>query len=142
MEVDGEGRHTGTFRRVRPAGTTKPAGDWPSHWSDMIHEFDGHGVNVMGDDRSGEDILADQLSALYAQHGVEMASDDVSGAWLDPTLVRDGRVVDMKFFKDMGVYECVPRSELAETGGKIIGTKWFDVSTGDFDNPRIPYRLG
>ena len=49
----------------------------------MIHEFDGHGVYVMGDDMSGEDILADQLSALYAQHGGEMASDDVSGAWLD-----------------------------------------------------------
>ena len=55
----------------------------------------------MGDDRSGEEIVADQLSALYAQLGVEMASDDVSGAWLDPTLVRDGRAVEMKFFKDM-----------------------------------------
>ena len=141
MEVDGEGRHTGKFRRARPAGTTKPAGDWPSHWSDMIHEFDGHGVNVAGDDRCGEEILSDQLSALYAQHGVEMASDDVSGAWLCPTLVREGRAVEMKFFKDMGVYECVPRSEQAETGGKIIGTKWIDVNKGDFDNPRIRCRL-
>ena len=37
----------------------------------MIHEFDGHGVNVPGEDRSGEDMMIDQLNALYAQHGVE-----------------------------------------------------------------------
>ena len=103
----------------------------------MIYEFDRNGVNVMGDDRSGKDILVDQLSAVYAQHGAEMASDDVSHAWLDSTLVRDGRAVEMKFFKDMGLYECVPRSEQRETGGKIIGTKWIDVKKGDFDNPRI-----
>ena len=30
--------------------------------------------------------MVDQLKSLYAQHGVEMASDDVSGAWLDPVL--------------------------------------------------------
>ena len=91
----------------------------------MIHEFDGHGMSVPGEERSGEEIMADQLSALYAQHGVEMASDDSTGAWLDPNLVREGGAVEMKFFKDMGVYDC----------GKIIGTKWIDVNKGDFDNP-------
>ena len=33
------------------------------------------------------------------------------------------------------------RSEQAETGGKIIGTKLIDVYNGDFDNPRIRCRL-
>ena len=89
----------------------------------MIHDFEGHGVDVAGDDRSGEDTMVDQLNELYAQHGIEMVSDDVSGAWLDPVLVREGRDVGMKFFKDMGVYECVPRTEHKETGGNIIGTK-------------------
>ena len=84
----------------------------------MIHELDGHGANVPGDDSSGEFMMAD-----HAKHGVEMASDDVSGAWLGPALVRDGRAVEMKFFKDMGLYEWVPRVEQHETGGKIIGTK-------------------
>ena len=41
VEVDGDGKHAGKFRMSRPAGTTKPPGDWPLHWSDMIHEFDG-----------------------------------------------------------------------------------------------------
>ena len=87
----------------------------------MIHELDGHGIHVPGDDRSGETILLDQLNALYVQHGIDAASDDVTGAWLDPALFREARAVEMKFFSDMGVYEIVPRSEQLETGGKIIG---------------------
>ena len=62
--VDGEGKHTGKFRMSRPAGSTKAPGDRTSHWSDMIHEFDGHGIHVPGEDRTGEAIFFDQLSAL------------------------------------------------------------------------------
>ena len=65
-----------------------------------------------------------ELDALYVQHGVEYASDNVSGAWLDPAQVREGRDVEMAFFKGMEVYERVPRSEQTQTGGKRIGTKW------------------
>ena len=68
-------------------------------------------------------------------------SDNVSGAWLVPALVREGRAVEMQFFSDMGVYEIVPRSEQLETGGKVIGTKWIDVNKGDHDNPRNRCRL-
>ena len=141
IEVDGEGKSTGKFRKVRPAGVTRPPGDWPSHWADVIHEFDGHGIKADGEDRDGETILNEQLFALYVQNGVEVASDDVSGAWLDPELVREGRAVEMSFFESMRVYDRVPRSEQAATGGKIIGTKWIDVNKGDFDNPRIRCRL-
>ena len=38
----------------------------------------------------------------------------------------------------MGVYERVPRSEQARTGGKIVGTRWVDVNKGDTTN--ISYR--
>ena len=107
----------------------------------MIHEFDGHDMNASGEDRVGESILLEQLSALYVQNGIDAASDDVTGTWLDPSLVREGRAVEMKFFSDMGAYEIVPRSEQSETGGKIIGTKWIDVNKGDHDNPRIRCRL-
>ena len=72
----------------RPAGTISPAGDWPAHWKDYTHEFDGHAMNVEGEDRTGEDILAGELSTLYVQHGIEYATDDVSGAAFDPTSVR------------------------------------------------------
>ena len=40
-----------------------------------------------------------ELDALYVQHGVEHTLDDVSGAWLDPVLVREGRDVEMAFFE-------------------------------------------
>ena len=106
-----------------------------------MHEFDGHGIEADPADRTGEIILASNLNSLYVQNGVEYASDDVSGAMLDPKLVRDGRDVEMGFFKNMRVYDKVLRSEQADTGGKIIGTKWIDTNKGDFDNPKIRSRL-
>ena len=83
---------------------------------------------------SPENILAS--STLYVQHGIEYATDDVSGAALDPRRDREARGVEMDFFKSMGVYDYVPRSKQKLTGGKIIGTKWIDVSKGDSENPR------
>ena len=47
---------------------------------DGIHELDGHDVNVQPVDRDGEERLMGDLSSLYAQHGVEYAADDASGA--------------------------------------------------------------
>ena len=41
----------------------------------------------------------------------------------------------------MVVCDQVLRSEQWETKGKIIGTKWIDVSNGDFENPNIRSRL-
>ena len=81
------------------------------------------------------------MCSLYVQADVEYAVDDVSGALLDPKLVHAGRSVEMKFFDGMKVYDRVPRAEQAETGGKIIGTKWIDVNKGDIDNPNIRCRL-
>ena len=47
----------------------------------------------------------------------------------------------MKFFNDMRVYDRVDRSEQAETGGPIIGTKWIDINKGDGENTNIRCRL-
>ena len=80
-------------------------------------------------------------NSLYVQCGVESACDDVSGAVLDSALVHAGRAVEMGFFKHMGVYERVPRTEQKKIGGKIIGTKWIDVNKGDMDNPKIRCRF-
>ena len=41
----------------------------------------------------------------------------------------------------MGVYTRVPRSEQAQTGGKIITTRWVDVNKGDSANPNYRSRL-
>jgi hypothetical protein len=78
---------------------------------------------------------------LYVQNGVEYATDDVSGAVLDPAGVYAARGVEVDFFRSMGVYDYVPRSEQRLTGGKIIGTKWIDVNKGDSENPRLRSRM-
>ena len=130
IETDDRGNYTGNTRKLTPAGVTSPPGDRLTHWSDVIHEFDGRGDGVEVDDRTGEDLMLDQINALCVQHGVKTASDNVSEAWLDPTLVREGRVVERNFFKTMGVDDDVPRSEQQSTGGNIIGTNCLDVSKG------------
>ena len=86
-------------------------------------------------------MLYNGMSALYAQHGVEYAIDDVSGALLDATMVHAGRATEMAFIEGMKVYDRVPRAEQHKTGGKISGTKWIDVSKGDIDEPNIRFRL-
>ena len=141
MEVEGEQNiPTGRFRRKRLNPTTKPLGQWPEHWIDSVHENDGHQMTASPEHRGGEEVLSNAMSSLYAQAGVEYAVDDVSGALLDPKLVHAGRATEMKFFDGMKVYDRVPRSEQAETGGKIIGTKWIDVNKGDLDHPNIRCR--
>ena len=97
MEVDGKGDSTGHFRNKRPDGIVRPPGNWLAEFVDVAHDFDRHVLRSDCDDRSGEDMLAEQLSTLYVQHGIEVAGDDVSGAWLDPALVREGRAVEMSF---------------------------------------------
>ena len=121
----------------RPAGVLKPIGEWPEKWADYIHEIDGHGVDALPEDRQGENILINKLCSLYVQHGIEEAIDDVSGACLDPALVKAGRILEMNYFKDMKVYERVPRTHLATTGGKLIGTMWIDTNKGDSENPSV-----
>ena len=86
-------------------------------------------------------ILNKELYSLYVQNGVEEASDDVSGAYLDPALVKAGRILEMNYFRDMKVYERVPRTHLATTGGKIIGTMRIDTNNGDADHPNVRCRL-
>ena len=63
-------------------------------------------------------MLNTMLSALHKQNGYDVAWDDVTEAELKPELVKAAREVEMKFFKDMGVYTRVPLSEQARTGGK------------------------
>eukprot|EP00973_Karenia_brevis_P085502 11864070-Karenia_brevis.AAC.1 len=48
------------------------------------------------------------------------------------------RALEMKFFKDKGVYTKVPRSQVR---GPIITTRWLDVNKGDESNPDYRSRL-
>ena len=88
----------------------KAIGDWPESCLDNIHEFNGHGVDDLPEHSSGEAILKRELDSLYVQNGIEGAVDVVSGATLDPGLVRTGYKFEMGCFKTMGVWFCHLRS--------------------------------
>ena len=49
MEVEGE-RPTGRFRRKRLDDSHRPAGKWPEHWIDPVHEEDGHSIDSLDGD--------------------------------------------------------------------------------------------
>ena len=51
------------------------------------------------------------------------------------------RRLEIEFFKEMGVYEKVPRSEAKAVGGKVITTKWIDTNKGDTKNKDYRSRL-
>ena len=87
MEVEGGNRiPTGRSRRKLLNDSHKPVGKWPEHWIDPVHEADGHSIDSLVDDRGGECLLHNGMSALYAQNGMGYAVDDVSGALLDPAM--------------------------------------------------------
>ena len=124
-----------------PSFLRVPIGDFSTHWGDGMHDGDGHGLRSGARDLEGEVLLKGELAALMIEGGIEYASDDVSGAHLQPELVHEARKVEMKFFEDMTVYERVDRSEMLRRGGKIIKTRWIDVNQGDASCPNYRSRL-
>ena len=49
---------------------------------------------------------------------------------LDKDKVMKARMLEMDFFKKMGVYEKVDRGEVKKKKGKIVSTKWVDRDKG------------
>ena len=116
----------------------KPNGDYPLHWSDGIHELDGHALGSTLTSRDGEAASYSEMNGLMVQNGIGYAEDYVSGALPDPALVRQARDLEMKFFNDVDVYNRVPRSQLR---GKLIKIRWIDISKGDISCPNCRSRL-
>ena len=76
----------------------------------------------------------DYFEQIY--EGMEFI-DDVSGEPLERADAIAARKVEIKYFKDMGVYTNVKR----EAWMKIISTKWLDVNKGDSLNNNYRARL-
>ena len=53
-----------------------------------MHELDGHALASTLTWRDGEAALYHEMNALMVQSWIELAEDHVSGASLDPALVR------------------------------------------------------
>ena len=65
--------------------------------------------------------------------------DEVSGALLDPRMVREARSKEIEFVRQFGVYEKVPAEQ---TVGKTkVSIKWVDVNKGDASKPEYRSRL-
>ena len=84
-------------------------------------------------------MMAKEIMAIGMRNGIGWATDDVSGAALNPESVKKARAEEMEFFKRMGVYIKVPR--WMARGKKVIRTRWVDVNKGDEANPDLRSRL-
>ena len=72
----------------------------------------------------------------------EEAYDDVSGAQLDPEMVRRAREEEMKEVKALKIYEKVLISLCLQiTKKKPTGIKWVEINKGGFENPEYQSRL-
>jgi len=69
-----------------------------------------------------------------------IAFDDVSGASLDPSMVRAARKDEIEYFRKMGVYTKIARRKVPK-GVKVIKVKWIDINKGDEQNPEMRSRL-
>ena len=60
---------------------------------------------------------------------LEIAWDDVSGAELDPKMVRKAREEEIQYVRKMELYEKVPISLCYETNGEApISVRWIDIN--------------
>ena len=72
----------------------------------------------------------------------EYAVDDVSGAFLNPQMVKKARADEIEYVRTMKLYTKVPISEcLEKTGKQPIAVRWIDVNKQDTTNPLYRSRL-
>ena len=92
---------------------------------------------------SAEEIRKEDPSSELHEDGCEtVAWDDQSGAELKPDMVRSARKEEIKYFKEMGVYEKVDVDQCwNETGKGPVGVRWVDINKGDDKNPLYRSRL-
>ena len=134
-------QHGGCSSITREGDVNRPVGNWPKDWVDTIHEEEGgddqHGVRP----QRGVEVLKEAMYALVCKNTMWTAWDDVTNVQLNVDDVKAARALEMQYFEKLGVYDRVDRSEIARTGGKLIGTRWVDVNKGDSVNVDCRSRL-
>ena len=66
--------------------------------------------------------------------------DDLKSQPLDPTLAKRARMEEIEVFKQRGVYDLIPRSQLP-AGKRIIGTRWVETDKGIGAEVKVRSRL-
>ena len=108
---------------------------------DASHEFV---VANIGEQHCSEELTTMNKSSTKCHEEDEqlVAWSDVSGAMLDPDLVKEARKAEMVHVQKMNLYEKVPNSECyTETGKALIGMWLVDVSKQDEKYPLYRSRL-
>lgn len=83
-----------------------------------------------------------EADAGYTMEDGTVAFDDQSGGRLKPEYVTQARKGEIKYFKDMGVYEKVDIGECWEVTGKApIAVRWVDINKGDTTRSNYRSRL-
>ena len=73
---------------------------------------------------------------------LETAWDDVSGAELDPKMVKAARQEEIEYVRKMHLYDKVPISECKRATGRMpITVRWIDINKGDQDKPNYRSRV-
>ena len=84
----------------------------------------------------------DETESWQAQGaGVTSFFDDISGRELDPDLVAAAQLEEVDYFKRLNAYRKVPRTQVKETGGKMLSTRWVRTNKGDDVTPEYRCRL-
>ena len=96
-------------------------------------------------------LESEKLSNHDEEHEVQRWKDMYEGMefWDDMHEMRplnfdmavEARRLEMKFFKTMGVYTKVDKSEMVKAGCKPVSTKWLDTNKGDDKVPNYRSRL-
>ena len=96
-----------------------------------IEEADEHAMDC-GD----VDLIAAVQEAIEPEKDEQEEPDEIWGGkeWLDPRLVREGRLDELKRLKHFDVYEAVDESEAT---GQIVDAKWVDRQKGSVVRSRI-----
>ena len=73
---------------------------------------------------------------------MEKAWDDVSGAELNPEMVKKARSEEIEYVRKMRLYDKVPISECKQVTGKSpIIVRWIDINKGDKEQPNYRSRV-
>ena len=69
--------------------------------------------------------------------------DDVSGEFIEPRLIKEGRKEEMNGFEEHGVYGYVTRKEAKEKypDAPVIGVRWVDHDKGSPGCPNVRCRM-
>ena len=90
-----------------------------------------------------EDAVRREAHAIShdAEEEEYWASDDVSGAVLNPKMVVKARMVEIGYIREKGVWTKMSRIEAKKRGIRIVGTRWLDINKGDEDEMNYRSRL-